>query len=60
MESKKATLNTNFEYKWEEIARKFLKSELAKHGLSYGDLEARLASIGVQQSISNILEAFEI
>lgn len=39
---------------WETLAANILKAELAKRGMKYNDLEAKLAKIGVEHSSSMI------
>jgi len=51
MENQKALKNMN---NWEIIARNFLQVELKKQGLKYKDLKTKLASIGIEQSVTNI------
>jgi hypothetical protein len=39
---------------WEQYACNTLKAELARSGISYGELAARLETIGVQESYKGI------
>ena len=39
---------------WAEKAKRLLRSEMVKRGISYDDLTARLAAMGIQDSPGNI------
>ena len=39
---------------WNEFAKGVLRSEMAKRRVSYADLAAGLADLGVQESVANL------
>ncbi|HEY5305587.1 MAG TPA: DUF6471 domain-containing protein [Pseudolabrys sp.] len=39
---------------WQSQVKGLLKAELARHGLTYGDLAERLAAIGIKDNERNI------
>lgn len=39
---------------WNEFAKGVLRSEMAKHRVSYADLAAKLASLGIEESVPNL------
>ncbi|HVV68192.1 MAG TPA: DUF6471 domain-containing protein [Gammaproteobacteria bacterium] len=43
---------------WAKAASNLLRVELAKRGMSYGDLKIKLANIGVVESEANIKNKF--
>lgn len=40
--------------KWDELSKNLLKSELKKRGINYEQLQEKLASIGVNETVNNI------
>ncbi len=43
---------------WAKAASKLLRVELAKRGMTYGDLKEKLAHLGVEESEANIKNKF--
>lgn len=39
---------------WEDKARRLLRAEMARHGVSYAQLVEKLAGIGVQEDERNV------
>lgn len=39
---------------WDSLAKNLLKSELKKRGVSYEQLQERLAALGVHETVNNI------
>lgn len=39
---------------WNEFAKGVLRSEMAKHRVSYADLAAKLGELGIEESVPNL------
>lgn len=39
---------------WQKKARNLLKAELAKRGIKYAELQEKLATIGVEETVNSI------